>query len=326
MAVVEVSELVVRYGDVVAVDGLSMSAEAGAVTVLLGPNGAGKTSTMDCIEGFRRPDAGTVRVAGLDPVADHDELYRRVGVMLQQGGVHTGIRVREAVELYAAFHRHPRDTDELLGFVGLEHRQRSTWRSLSGGEQQRLSLALALVGRPEVAVLDEPTAGVDVAGRRLIRDLVRAQRDEGVTVLVTTHDLAEVEELADRIVIIDRGRVVADGTPAELLAGGDRDRFSFRAAPGLDRTSLAAVLGAAVAEDEPGRYVVSAAPTPAAVAALTGWLADRDELVGDLSAGREGLEELFLRLTAESATTPDGPAVGARRDRGRRRQRARGTS
>lgn len=320
MALVEVSQLTVRYDDLTAVDGVSFSAEAGAVTVLLGPNGAGKTSTIDCLEGFRRPSAGEVRVCGLDPVADHDRLYRRIGVMLQAGGVHTGIRVSEALDLYAAFYDDPRPPAELLAFVGLEDRARATWRTLSGGEQQRLSLALALVGRPEVAFLDEPTAGVDVAGRRLIRELIRSLRDDGVTVVLTTHDLAEVEELADRIVIIDRGRVVADGTPAELLTGGARDHFGFRAAAGLDVVGLSAAVGATVVEDEPGRYVVAGRPTPAAVAALTGWLAERDELLGDLSAGREGLEALFLRLTEESAAEDRAAGGGGSRRRGRARR------
>src|SRR5262249_55359723 len=149
------------------------------------------------------------------------ELNRRVGVMLQDGGIQTGIRPIEAVRLYASYYDNPRAPEALLDFVGLGHRARSPYRSLSGGEQQRLSLALAIIGRPEVVFLDEPTAGVDVSGRQLIRDLIRSLAGEGVTVMLTTHDLAEVEALADRIVIIDSGRVVADSTPDELLSGRD---------------------------------------------------------------------------------------------------------
>ncbi|HEX9994884.1 MAG TPA: ABC transporter ATP-binding protein [Acidimicrobiales bacterium] len=295
MPAVEVADLTVRYGDVVAVDGLSFTAEAGQVLALLGPNGAGKTTTVETLEGYRRPTSGTVRVDGLDPVRDHAALTRRIGVMLQRGGVQPGIRAAEAVRLFAAYHDDPEDPDALLERVGLAGRARATWRQLSGGEQQRLSLALALVGRPRVAFLDEPTAGVDVAGRQVVRQVVRDLRDRGVCVVLTTHELDDAERLADRVVIVDRGRLVADGRPADLRAGGDEWRFG--AAPGLDVGALAGVLGAPVREATPGEYVVAAAPTPAAVAALTAWLAERDLPIADLRAGRQRLEDVFLRLT-----------------------------
>ena len=289
MATVEVTDLRVAYGDVVAVDGLSFSVEAGSTTVLLGPNGAGKTTTISCLVGLRRPDAGTVAVRG------------RIGVMPQSGGVQPGIRPSEAVRLYASFYDDPLDPDALLDRVGLAARAKVPWRRLSGGEQQRLSLALALVGRPEVAFLDEPTSGIDVEGRRAVRELVGGLRDDGVTVLLTTHDLDEVERLADRVVIVDHGRVVAEGTPAELVRGGQADRadFAFGAAAGLDVASLAAAVGAPVREAAPGEYVVECPPTPAAVAAVTAWLAERDLPLADLRAGRQRLEDVFLRLTGE---------------------------
>jgi ABC-2 type transport system ATP-binding protein len=309
---VEVDSLTVRYGDVVAVDGLSLTAEAGAVTVVLGPNGAGKTSTIECLEGYRKPTDGAVRVVGLDPVAQHDELVRRIGVMLQDGGVYTGIRPPEVLRLFAAFYVDPIDPDELLELVGLDHRRRSTWRSLSGGEQQRLSLALALIGRPQVAFLDEPTAGVDIQGKQLIRSIIRDLRDDGVAVVLTTHDLEEAEVLADRIVIIDHGRAVADGSPTELLASGDADDFAFRAVVGLDVEALGIAVGADVEEREPGSYRVLAQPTPDNVAAVTAWLAERGQLIGDLQAGRRRLDEVFLRLTGERS--------GAESTRGRRRR------
>lgn len=315
--VVEVDGLRVRYGDVVAVDGVGFGAEAGRVTVVLGPNGAGKTSTIECLEGYRRPDRGTVRVLGLDPVKDRAALNRRVGVMLQDGGVYPAIRPIEVLRLFASYYEHPRDVEELLGFVGLEHRARAPWRTLSGGEQQRLSLALAIVGRPEVVFLDEPTAGVDVAGRQLIRELIGGLATDGVTVVLTTHDLAEVETLADRIVIIDRGEVVANGSPDELLAGGDTDTFGFRAVERLDVAELSERVGGAVTEVEPGRYEVALAPSPSTVAQVTAWLAERDILLGDLRAGRRGLEDVFVRLTAERDDEPTEPAQPARR--GRRR-------
>jgi ABC-2 type transport system ATP-binding protein len=288
-----VDSLVVRYGDRLAVDGVSLSVAAGEVVALLGPNGAGKTSTVETIEGFRRPAGGSVRVLGLEPAA----AVARMGVMLQGGGVYPGLRVGESVRLFAAYYDDPADPGELLARLGLTALERSTWRTLSGGEQQRLSLALALVGRPAVALLDEPTAGVDPAGRQVVRGAIRDLRDSGVAVLLTTHELEEAERLADRVVIIDRGRVVASGTPAELMRAGGGDEIRFGAPPGVDVGGLAAVLGAAVVEASPGEYVVAGAPTPAAVAALTAWLAEHDLPLADLRAGRSSLEDVFLRLT-----------------------------
>ena len=285
MATVEVTDLRVRFGDVVAVDGVSFAVEAGSTTVLLGPNGAGKTTTISCLVGLRRPDSGTATVRG------------RIGVMPQSGGLQPGIRPIEAVRLYASFYDRPLEPEALLDRVGLTARARAPWRRLSGGEQQRLSLALALVGRPEVAFLDEPTSGIDVEGRRAVRDLVGGLRDDGVTVLLTTHDLDEAERLADHVVIIDRGRVVADGSPAELVRATDRGEFTFGAAAGLDVASLSSAVRAPVREVSPGEYVVDGAPTPAAVAAVTSWLAERDLPLADLRAGRQRLEDVFLRLT-----------------------------
>jgi ABC-2 type transport system ATP-binding protein len=296
---VAVSGLTVRYGDVVAVDGLSFEADAGRVVALLGPNGAGKTTTVETLEGYRRRDGGEVSVLGLDPERDHAALTRRVGVMLQQGGVHPGMTPAEALDLYAAFYDNPLPPRPLLTKVGLDAVARTAWRRLSGGEQRRLSLALALVGRPEVAFLDEPTAGVDPQGRLVIRSVIAALRDEGVCVLLTTHELDEAERLADRVVIVDRGRVVADGTPAELMSAGGGQAIHFGAPPGLDTGALASALGVTVAETYPGEYEVAAEATPARIAALTAWLAERNLPLADLRAGRERLEDVFLRLTGE---------------------------
>jgi ABC-2 type transport system ATP-binding protein len=295
---IEVEGLTIRYGDLTAVDTLSFSVPAGQLVALLGPNGAGKTSTVEALEGYRRPDAGTVRVLGLDPVADHAALTRHMGIMLQEGGVHTGIRPREVLHLYAAFYDDPADPDDLLTRVGLAERARTTWRHLSGGERQRLSLALALVGRPDVVFLDEPTAGIDPAGRQLIRRLVSELRTGGVTVVLTTHDLDEAESLADRVVIIDGGRILADGSPAELRRGGAAEHVRFGAPPGLDTSSLGAAIGGTVEELSPGEYHADVAPTPAALAALTAWLAAHDLPLADLRAGRQRLEDVFLRLTS----------------------------
>ncbi|MDP9386528.1 MAG: ABC transporter ATP-binding protein, partial [Actinomycetota bacterium] len=242
MAAVEVRDLVVRYGDVVAVDGVSFTAGAGQVVALLGPNGAGKTSTIETLEGYRRPSAGRVRVLGLDPVAHRAALASRVGVMLQRGGVYPGMGPLDALRLFAAYYDDPEDPVALLERVGLTAVAATPWRRLSGGEQQRLSLALALVGKPVVAFLDEPTAGVDPAGRRAVRSVVSDLRDRGACVLLATHELDEAERLADHVVIVDRGRVVAAGTPAQLAAGGAggvERRIRFEAPTGLDTAALA---------------------------------------------------------------------------------------
>jgi len=298
---IEVCNLTVRYGELVAVDGLSFIARGGTVTALLGPNGAGKTSTVETLEGYRRPSDGTVRVLGLDPVADHRRLMPSIGVMLQDGGVATGIRPLEVLRLFASYYDDPDDPDALLERVGLGDRRRVPWRHLSGGERQRLSLALALVGRPRVAFLDEPTAGIDPAGRQLIRRIVAELRDAGVCVLLTTHDLDEAERLADHVLIVDGGRLLAAGSPAELMGATDDGEIRFGAPPGLDTASLARRLdGAAVTEVAPGEYLVATPATPAAVAALTAWLAERDLPLAELRAGRKRLEDVFLRLTRET--------------------------
>lgn len=314
MAAVEVDGLTVRYGTVSAVESASFEARAGQVTALLGPNGAGKTTTVEVLEGFRRPNGGRASVLGLDPIADHAELTRRVGVMLQSGGVGSAVRVGEAVRHAAALYDDGLDPDATIRRVGLTGMERRSWRQLSGGEQRRLALALALVGRPQVVFLDEPSSGVDPHGRRTIRHVVAGLRDDGVTVVLTSHDLDEVEALADHVVILDHGRVVASGTPESLMRSGAGGDVRFSAAPGLDVGALSAHLAAAVAgaaagdrheglpplveEVATGEYVVHAAATPVLVAALTAWLAARDLALGDLRAGRDRLEDVFLRLVA----------------------------
>lgn len=299
MPTVEVSELVVRYGATRAVDGVSFEAEHGRVLALLGPNGAGKTSTVETLEGYRRASEGAVRVLGLDPRRDRGALMPRIGVMLQQGGVYPSMRPLEVVRLFASYYRSPEDPAALIERVGLSGHVSTPWRRLSGGEQQRLSLALALVGRPDVAFLDEPTAGIDPVGRGLVREIVRDLRDRGCCVVVTTHDLDDAEKMADDIVIIDRGRIVASGTPDEIMTGGD---VRFRAAPGLDVASLAAHLHVPVVEAQPGEYVVEAESTPSVVAAITAWLAACEVPLLELRAGRQRLEDVFLRLTSEGGS------------------------
>jgi len=303
-AAVDVRGLVVRYGQLTAVDGVDLQAQAGEVVALLGRNGAGKTSTVETLEGYRRRAAGSVNVLGLDPGerAGAHQLAKRMGVMLQRGGVYPGIGPAEAVRLFSSYYESHEDPDDLISRMGLAPVARTPWRRLSGGEQQRLSMALALVGRPEVVFLDEPTAGVDPQGRSSIRAEISRLRDRDVCVLLTTHELEEAERAADRIVIIDHGRVVASGTVADLTGGLSAVRFA--APPGIDVSALGSALGADVIEEQPGRYLVGTPGTPATIAALASWLAERDLPLADLRAGSERLEDVFLRLTG-------GPADGA---------------
>jgi ABC-2 type transport system ATP-binding protein len=301
-AAIEVVDLVKHYGEVRAVDGVSLHIQPGEVFGLLGPNGAGKTTTVEILEGYRAPDAGAVRVLGLDPVGEGARLRPRIGVMLQEGGLYPGLRPLELLRLFAAYFDHPIDADELLDTVGLRDAARTPVRRLSGGQRQRLSLALALVGRPEVVFLDEPTAGMDPHARATTWRLVRDLADGGVTVMLTTHGMDEAEHLCDRVAIVDHGRVVASGTPAELTRAAAVDEVVFVSSPGLATGDLARALGlpaASVRETRSGEYVIAAAGKPALVADLALWLRDHDFHVDELHTGRRTLEEVFLRLTGE---------------------------
>lgn len=296
--VVVVEDLVVRHGTLTAVDGVSFTAEAGEVLALLGPNGAGKTSTVEVLEGYGRAAGGRVRVLGNDPTTEQHRIVGRIGVMLQDGGVYPGIHPPEMLRLLAAMYDDPRDPDELLERVALGATRRTTWRQLSGGEQQRLSLAMALIGRPEVVFLDEPTSGVDVRGRQVIRDIVRELAGEGVAVVLCTHELDEAEKVSDRVVIIDHGQVVGAGTLDELRSGSPGE-VRFSAIPEIDVERLGEHLGATVVEESLGEYRITGTDDPQLAARLTGWLANHDIALGDLRAGRHRLEDVFLALTAE---------------------------
>ena len=301
-AAIEVVDLVKHYGEVRAVDGVSLRIETGEVFGLLGPNGAGKTTTVEILEGYRAPDAGEVRVLGLDPVAQGAHLRPRIGVMLQEGGLYPGLRPLELLRLFAAYFDEPVDADELLDTVGLRDAARTLVRRLSGGQRQRLSLALALIGRPEVVFLDEPTAGMDPHARATTWRLVRELADGGVTVMLTTHGMDEAEQLCDRVAIVDHGRVVASGTPTDLTRAAAVDEVVFTSASGLATDDLARALGlpaAAVRETRPGEYVVAAVGKPPLVADLAAWLRDHDFQLDELHTGRRTLEEVFLRLTGE---------------------------
>jgi ABC-2 type transport system ATP-binding protein len=302
--------LVIRYGDKVAVDGFSFEARSGEILALLGPNGAGKTSTVEALEGYRTISGGTVRVLGLDPVRDHDRLVPDIGVMLQKGGIYPMLGPAQLLTLFSRYYDDPEDPDALLGLVGLDEVRRTPWRRLSGGEQQRLSLALALVGRPRVLFLDEPTAGVDPEGRLIVRQLIAEQKRRGLCVILTTHELTEAERLADRVAIIDHGRMLAEGSPAELAAGTTDGSIRFTTAPGIDTGALGSAVSVTVTEEHPGSYRLVPPPgssPPAVIAALTGWLAASDLSLGDLRTG-QSLEEAYLAITGSRGT--GGPGGG----------------
>ncbi|RSM34756.1 ABC transporter ATP-binding protein [Amycolatopsis balhimycina DSM 5908] len=218
MPLIEVTDLRKRYGTRVAVDGVSFTVERGEIFGILGTNGAGKTTTVECLQGLRQADGGTISVLGLDPATDRAALTHRVGVQLQESRLPAKLRVREALELFAAFYPEPADVDTLLDQLDLRDHARSYFGKLSGGQKQRMSIALALVGRPELAILDELTTGLDPHARRETWRLVEGVRATGVTVLLVTHFMDEAERLCDRVAIFDAGRVAATGTPAELRA------------------------------------------------------------------------------------------------------------
>jgi ABC-2 type transport system ATP-binding protein len=301
MPAVECSELLLRYGSTTAVDGLSLEADSGEVVAVLGPNGAGKTSTIETLEGYRVPDSGSVRVLGLDPRTEHRSLVARIGVMLQKGGIYPMLGPRRVIELFAGYYSNPEPTGALLEMVGLGGVQATPWRHLSGGEQQRLSLALALIGRPEVVFLDEPTAGVDPEGRIGLRAVISGLKERGTCVLLTTHELAEAEKLADRMVVVNDGRVLAQGTPEQLAqAGGGRPGVRFSSRAGLDTGELARHLGARVSEEAAGLYRIATSPDARQTASLATWLADHDAELIELRT-TASLEETYLSLVGSVA-------------------------
>ena len=295
----EISGLVKRYGGRAVVDGLDLVAHHGQVTAVLGPNGAGKTTTIECCEGLREPDDGRVRVLGLDPLTQARDVRPRVGVMLQDGGLPTGVKAQEMLAHVARMYADPRDLGELSERLGLGSFARTTVRRLSGGQRQRLALAAAIVGRPELVFLDEPSAGMDPQTRHAVWDLVRELRDEGVAVVLTTHLMDEAEDLADHVVVVDHGRVIAQGSVPSLVSSSDDSTLRLETAPGLDlRTALGT--GFDVTEPRDGSYTVTGAVGPDTVAAVTAWLATQGALATRLTVGRRTLEDVFLDLTGRN--------------------------
>ena len=296
MNVIEVSNLVKRYGNHTAVDGVSFSVEEGEIFAILGPNGAGKTTTVESISGLRRPDSGTISVLGLDPGQDRDALRRVVGVQLQESELPDEIRVWEALDLYASFYPAPRDWERLVEDLGLADKRNTAFGKLSGGQKQRLSVALALIGNPKIAILDELTTGLDPQARRDTWQLIEDVRAGGVTVVLVTHFMEEAERLADRIALIDEGHVVALDTPAGIVSRVDAEpRLRFRPSAPIDDGLLSELPDVRAVTREGSTVVV--AGTGNLVPAVMTALARQQGVANDLRLDQADLDDAFVALT-----------------------------
>jgi len=297
-AAIVVEKLEKSYGSSRVVDELTFTVRRGEVFALLGPNGAGKTTTIETLEGYRAPDNGLVRVLGLDPIRQGRELKPLIGVMLQQDGLYQALNAREILHLFASYYEHPQDSEALLERVGLAEVVKTRYRRLSGGQKRRLALAVTLVGNPQLVFLDEPTTGMDPQARLATWEIIRELQRDGVTILLTTHLMDEAERLADRVAIIDHGRLIALDTPAGLTGVQDANVVRFVAGSGLDCAQLAQLRFAQKAEEiRPGSYLIETESAPALLAELTAWLRDQDITLSELRVGHGSLEDLFLRLT-----------------------------
>jgi ABC-2 type transport system ATP-binding protein len=278
---IEVRDLRKTYGELEAVRGVDFVVQRGEIFGLLGPNGAGKTSTVEILEGYRDRTSGSVSVLGFDPRGRPRELRERVGIVLQSSGIYSQVRVREAIAHFAGFYPHPRDVGEVIELVGLLDKADTRARRLSGGQRRRLDLALALIGDPELVFLDEPTTGFDPAARRTAWETIRSLKDLGKTVLLTTHYLDEAQELADRVAIVKGGRILAEGSPAELgVGGGSRYRVAY------------------VRDGEPVSHQTGDPTT--LLHELTGAALAAGTRLESLSVTRPSLEEIYLELTADA--------------------------
>lgn len=296
----EVDNVVKEYGEKRAVDGLTFTARRGELLALLGPNGAGKTTTIEMCEGFTTPTSGSIRVLGIDPVTQPQKVRDRIGIMLQGGGSYASLKVREILQLAARYNTNPHDPDWLIELLGLEGVAKTTYRRLSGGQQQRLSLALAMIGRPELIFLDEPTAGMDAQSRLAVWDIIQAMKRDGTTVLLTTHLMDEAETLADDVAIIDHGKLVAQGSPAELTSHEEYPVVAVRTDRKLDVHLLNDELRALDITAEavsPRRYRILGAGSPAVIEALARSAAQQNVLIRDLSMSHRDLEDVFLNIT-----------------------------
>ncbi|WP_328356615.1 ABC transporter ATP-binding protein [Streptomyces sp. NBC_00445] len=301
-SVIEVSGLRKSYGGRAVVDGVSFTVGEGEIFGILGPNGAGKTTTVECVEGLRVPDAGRVRVAGLDPVADHDKVTRVLGAQLQESELQAKLTVREALELYAAFYPTPADWRPLAERLGLTDKLTTRFGRLSGGQKQRLFIALALIGNPRIVVLDELTTGLDPRARRDTWQLIEEVRDSGVTVLLVTHFMEEAQRLCDRIAVIDKGRIAALDTPAGLIRrSAGATVITFTPSAPLDEQELSALPALASVEHKDGRITLSGSDET--VNAVITLLARHRITAHQLRVSDATLDDAFLDLTKTATET-----------------------
>ncbi len=302
MPVIEVENLVKRYDDVAVVDDVSFSVEKGEVFGILGPNGAGKTTTVESIAGLRRPDSGRISVLGLDPQRDQPELRQRLGMQLQESRLPDRIKVWEALDLYSSFYRTPVDWSDLLERLGLADKRNTTFAKLSGGQQQRLSIALALVGNPEVTILDELTTGLDPQARRDTWELIEGLRERGTTIILVTHFMEEAERLADRIALIDSGRLIALDTPAGLIArANDEQRIRFRPSTPFDPALLSSLPEVTGVSQSGNQILVTGVGN--VLHAVTSVLARNQIIAEELRVEQVTLDDAFIALTGRSLQT-----------------------
>ena len=297
-----IEDLRMRYGDKVAVDGLSLSVARGSITAVLGPNGAGKTTTLETCEGYRKAQGGRVRVLGLDPQTQRRDLLPRIGVMLQNGGAWSGVRAVEMLRHIAALHAHPLPVPMLVERLGLESCGRTPYRRLSGGQQQRLALAMAVVGRPELVFVDEPTAGMDPQARRTTWDLLDELRADGVTIVLTTHYMDEAERLADQVHVIDRGRLITSGSPFDLTRSSGNSTIRLvvtepfpPSAPASLQTTLGA--GTRVQAVNAHSLLITGPADASTLATVSAWCQAHGVLPESLTQGQRTLEDVFLQIT-----------------------------
>jgi len=292
MNAIEVRGLVKRYGDTIAVDGVDLEIREGEVFALLGPNGAGKTTTVEILEGYRSRDAGEARVLGHDPAEGSREFMERIGIVLQETSVEPELTVAEALEIYGSIYPRRRDVDELVELVGLSEKRDARVKTLSGGQRRRLELALGIVGDPELLFLDEPTTGFDPSARRQAWTVIENLRALGKTILLTTHYMDEAQHLADRVAVIARGRIIAEGTPETIGGRDDTTTIRFRVA-GVALDDLPLVPTRLV----DGRVEIASQDPTRDLYTLTRWAVDREIRLEDLEVVRPSLEDVYLELT-----------------------------
>jgi ABC-2 type transport system ATP-binding protein len=300
MSVITVNDLRKHYGDVKAVDGISFEVQEGEIFGFLGPNGAGKTTTIECIEGYKTPDAGSLTVLGLDPQRNGYALKERIGIMLQETAVYPDLRVSEILQLFASYYRDPVNPDVLLEMVGLEEKKRAFVRDLSGGQRQRVVFILALINDPELLFLDEPTAGLDPQSRRAVWDWIRFAREKGKTIFLTTHYIDEAENLCDRVAIVDHGKIIALDTPRRLMANlSVEQKIAFVVDGALSSAKLKAVIPGVtkvVAEGQ-GAFTIYAAQIQPALKALINLAESNGFTLLGLTVEGATLEDVFIQLT-----------------------------